>query len=54
MGRVKEKPRYNVVSMRVTDEEKELIQKMINPSCRSIGAVLRLAFETFCNNIPKP
>lgn len=41
MGKVKEKPRYNVISLRVTDDEKARIEKLIKRSGKGPGNFLR-------------
>ena len=41
MGRMKEKPRYNVVSLRVSDEEWESIRMIMRLSEKSISEVMR-------------
>lgn len=39
MGKAKENPRYNVISMRVTDDEKEQLDKMRGK--QSYGGLIR-------------
>lgn len=41
MGRYKERPKYNVVSLRITDEEWEVLQQMKRASMKSISEILR-------------
>lgn len=41
MGRYKERPKYNVVSLRITDEEWEVLQQMKRTSMKSISEILR-------------
>lgn len=41
MGAMKENPRYRIVSMRVTDEEKELIQRKAKDKACAESDLLR-------------
>lgn len=43
MGKMKEKPRYNIVSMRLTDEEREALDQVTLRNRKSISAVMREA-----------
>lgn len=53
MGRMKEKPRYNVVSMRITDEEKKALDQVKRATRKNISDILREAMwllqQTACN-----
>jgi|GEM_PF-865230 len=41
MGRYKDRPKYNVVSLRITDEEWDLLQQIKRSSMKSISEILR-------------
>ncbi len=43
MQRMKEKPRYNVVSMRVTDEELEALERATRITPKNVSALMREA-----------
>jgi hypothetical protein len=43
MPRMKEKPRYNVVSMRVTDEELEALERATRKTRKNVSSLMREA-----------
>ncbi len=43
MGAMKENPRYNVVSIRVSDDELEALQEVSKVTCKSISEIMREA-----------
>ncbi len=45
MGAMKENPRYNVVSIRVSDEELEALQEVCKETNKSVSTVLREAMS---------
>ncbi len=45
MGAMKEKPRYNVVSIRVNDEELEALQEFCKESNKSVSIIMREAMS---------
>ncbi len=45
MGALKQQPKYNVVSMRITDEEKEMLSLMTRSSRKSVSEVMREALR---------
>lgn len=45
MGSMKENPRYNVVSLRVSDEEREALEDFVRKSRRSVSQLMREAME---------
>ncbi|KAF0221387.1 MAG: CopG/DNA-binding domain-containing [Geobacteraceae bacterium] len=45
MGRMRENPRYNVVSMRISDEEKETLELIMNVTHKSVSDIMREAME---------
>lgn len=46
MGAMKQHPRYNVVSMRISDEEKELLLLITRTTRKSVSAIMR---EVLCH-----
>jgi hypothetical protein len=50
MGRMRENPRYNVISMRISDEEREHLENIIGQTQRSISDIMREAMEYFAAN----
>jgi predicted DNA-binding protein len=47
MGKYKEKPKYNVVSMRITDEERASLNEMTLQSSKSISVLMREAIQQY-------
>jgi predicted DNA-binding protein len=47
MGRMRENPRYNVISMRVSDEERDLLESLMKTTQKSISDIMREAMEYF-------
>lgn len=45
MGRMKGRPRYNVVSMRVSDDEWEVLQELSRMRRKNVSQVLREAMH---------
>jgi predicted DNA-binding protein len=45
MGSLKEHPRYNVVSLRISDEEREALNEFVRKSSRSVSQLMREAME---------
>lgn len=45
MGATKENPRYNVVSIRVSDEELEALQEVCKETNKSVSTVMREAMS---------
>jgi len=43
MGRMKESPRYNVVSLRVSDEEREVLEEVQRITRKNMSQILREA-----------
>ena len=50
MGRMRENPRYNVISMRISDEEREHLENIMGQTHRSISDIMREAMEYFAAN----
>ncbi len=47
MGRMRENPRYNVISMRVSDEEREQLEYLMMRTQKSVSDIMREAMATF-------
>lgn len=47
MGRMREKPRYNVISMRISDEERNHLESLMNKTHKSVSDVMREAMDFF-------
>ena len=47
MGRLRENPRYNVVSMRISDDERETLRRIMNTTHKSVSDIMREAMEIF-------
>ncbi len=54
MGRMRENPRYNVISMRISDEEREILQKIMQSTNKSVSDIMREAMALFRNELAKP
>jgi hypothetical protein len=47
MGRMSENPRYNVISMRISDDERECLQEIMSTTRMSVSDIMREAMELF-------
>ncbi|MDD3293399.1 MAG: ribbon-helix-helix protein, CopG family [Geobacteraceae bacterium] len=54
MGRAREHARYNVISMRITDEERETLQEIMQTTQKSMSDIMREAMELFKSKWSKP
>ena len=45
MGKMRENPRYNVISMRISDEERDTLEQLMNSTHKSISDIMRDAME---------
>jgi predicted transcriptional regulator len=55
MGKYKENPKYNVLSIRVTNEEKAFLNEMIRDTQKSVSMLMREAmrqYTSFINGTP--
>ena len=50
MGRMRENPRYNVISMRVSDEERDQLENLMKTTHKSVSDIMREAMEYFAAN----
>ena len=53
MGRMRENPRYNVISMRISDEEREKLQMIMETTHKSVSDIMREAMELFSVQLEK-
>jgi hypothetical protein len=51
MGRMRENPRYNVISMRISDEEKDTLELIMNSTHKSVSDIMREAMELLKSQI---
>jgi predicted transcriptional regulator len=51
MGRMRENPRYNVISMRISDEERDTLEQIMNTTHKSVSDIMREAMEMFKTRI---
>ena len=45
MGRMRENPRYNVISMRISDAERETLEQIMDTTKKSVSEIMREAME---------
>lgn len=43
MGRMRENPRYNVISMRISDTEREQLESLVRTTHKSVSDIMREA-----------
>ena len=53
MGRMRENPRYNVISMRISDEERDRLQLIMETTQKSVSDIMREAMEIFAVQLQK-
>jgi hypothetical protein len=44
---MRENPRYNVISMRISDEERDTLEMIMNTTHKSVSDIMREAMELF-------
>ena len=54
MGRMRENPRYNVISMRISDEEREMLEDIMESTHKSVSDIMREAMILFKKEWAKP
>jgi len=47
MGRLRENPRYNVISMRISDDERVELETLVSVTDKSVSGIMREALELF-------
>lgn len=45
MGRMRENPKYNVISMRISDEEREMLEQIMLTTNKSVSDIMRDAMD---------
>lgn len=53
MGKMRENPRYNVISMRISDEERERLQTIMKTTQMSVSDIMREAMDLFTCQLEK-
>lgn len=51
MGRMRENPRYNVISMRISDDEKNCLEGIIHETNLSVSDVMREAMNLYRSHL---
>lgn len=56
MARMKESPRYNVISLRISEEERRELESLMEKTHKSVSHIMREAIEYFAayHEQPKP
>jgi len=50
---MRENPRYNVISMRISDEERETLEQLVQTTHKSVSDIMREAMEMITNQLAK-
>ena len=45
MGKMRENPRYNVISMRISDEERAVLDELMSATNKSVSQLMREAMD---------
>ena len=53
MGRMRENPRYNVISMRISDDERETLEMIMNATRKNVSDIMREAMELVKTRLSK-
>lgn len=53
MGRMRENPRYNVISMRISDDEREALEAIMNATRKNVSDIMREAMEVVKNRLAR-
>ncbi len=51
MGRMRENPRYNVISMRISDDEREALETIMTATRKNVSEIMREAMELVKNRL---
>ena len=54
MGRMSENPKYYVISMRISDAERNSLEQIMNVTNKSVSDIMRDAMELFKTQVVKP
>jgi predicted DNA-binding protein len=50
---MRENPRYNVISMRISDEERETLELLVQTTHKSVSDIMREAMELITDQLAK-
>ena len=53
MGRMRENPRYNVISMRISDEERMELETLVSITDKSVSGIMREAMDLFKSKLER-
>ncbi len=53
MGKMRENPRYNVISMRISDEEREQLDSLAKRTQKSVSDIMREAMAVLTMQLDK-
>ncbi len=53
MGRMRENPRYNVISMRISDDERETLEMIMSATRKNVSDIMREAMELVKTRLSK-
>ncbi|HEY6837189.1 MAG TPA: ribbon-helix-helix protein, CopG family [Geobacteraceae bacterium] len=53
MGRMRENPRYNVISMRISDDEREALETIMTATRKNVSEIMREAMELVKNRLAR-
>lgn len=51
MGRMRENPRYNVVSMRISDDERKDLENLVQHTHKSVSDLMREAMNVIAKQL---
>ncbi len=54
MSIIKGNPRYNVISMRISEAERRVLEKLVQKSHKNVSRIMRDAFEYFAASLELP
>lgn len=54
MGRMRENPRYNVISLRISDQEQQFLEEVMQKSRKSTSEIMREALKYLICEITLP
>ena len=54
MGRMSENPKYYVISMRISDAERNSLEQIMNVTNKSVSDIMRDAMELFKTQVVQP
>lgn len=53
MGKIRENPRYNVVSMRISDDERKRLESLVEHTHKSVSDLMREAMDLIARQLAK-